>query len=57
MDKKWGVKLSFEEESDSSMKSDEKGLTKDRGRVLLTSCSCFIILTIDLVVLGVKIVS
>ncbi len=56
MDKKWGVKLSFEEESDSSMKSDEKGLTKDRGRVLL-SCSCFIILTIDLVVLGVKIVS
>lgn len=57
MDEKWGVKLSPEEESNSSMKSNEEGLTKDRGSMSLTSCSCFTILIIDLIVLGIKIVS
>jgi hypothetical protein len=57
MDGEWGVKLSFEEKSNSSMKSNEEDLTKDRGQMLLTLCSCFTILTIDLVVLGIKIVS
>jgi hypothetical protein len=57
MDKKWGVKLSPEEESNSSMKSNEEGLTKDRGSMSLTSCFCFTILIIDPIVLGIKIVS
>ncbi len=35
MDEKWGVKLSPEEESNSSMKSNEEGLTKDRGSMSL----------------------
>jgi hypothetical protein len=52
-----GCQLSLEKKSNSSMKSDEKGLIKDKGRMLLTSCSCFIILTIDPYVLGIKIVS
>ncbi len=57
MDKEWGVKLSLEEESNDSMKSNEKGLIKDKGRMSLTSCSCFTILTTNLTVLDVKIVS
>jgi hypothetical protein len=39
------------------MKLDEEGLTEDRGQVSLLSCFCFTILTIDLVVLGINIVS
>jgi hypothetical protein len=30
MDEEWGVKLSFEEESNNSMKTDEEGLIEDR---------------------------
>jgi hypothetical protein len=57
MDKKLGVKSSLEGESNSSMKSNEEGLIEDKDRVLLTSCSCFTVLTADLVVIGIKIVS
>ncbi len=55
--KKRGVKLSLEEELNSSMKSNEKGLIENISRVSLTSYYCFTILTINLIVLGVKIVS
>ncbi len=57
VDKEWGVKLSPKEELDSSMKSNEKGLTENKGRMSLTSCSRCTILTTNLVVLGVKIIS
>lgn len=30
MDEEWGVKLSLEEESNNSMKTDEEGLIEDR---------------------------
>jgi hypothetical protein len=46
MDKGWGVKLPPKEKSDNSMKIDEVGSSKDRRQVLLTSCSCFTILTL-----------
>jgi hypothetical protein len=52
-----GVKLSLKEKSDSSMKSDEEGLTEDKNQMLLTSCSYFTILTTNTNVLGIKIVS
>jgi hypothetical protein len=51
-----GVKLSPKEESNNSMKLDEKGLTENKGWVLLTSCSCFIILTTNLVIIDGKMV-
>jgi hypothetical protein len=57
MDKEWGVKSSSKEESDNSMKIDEKCLIEDRGQMSLTSYSCFTILPTNPIVLGVKIVS
>jgi hypothetical protein len=52
LDEDWGVKSSFEEESNNSLKPNEEGLTKDKNQVLLTSCSCFTILTKTLLFLA-----
>jgi hypothetical protein len=57
MNEEWGVKSSLKEELDSSMKSDEKGLIKDKSQMSLTSCFCFIILPTNIVVPGIRIVS
>jgi hypothetical protein len=39
------------------MKIDEEGLSKNRGRMSLTSCSYFTILTTNPIGLGIEIVS
>jgi hypothetical protein len=52
-----GVSSCLKEELNSSMKSNEKCLIENISRVSLISYSCFTILTINLIVLGVKIVS
>jgi len=57
VDEEWGIKLLLEEESNNSMKTYEEGLFKNRSWMLLISCFCFTILTIDLIVLSIKIVS
>ncbi len=57
VDEEWGVKPSTKEELDNSMKWNEKGLTKYRGRMSLFSCFCFTISTINPTIHGIKIVS
>lgn len=57
VDEEWGIKLIPKEKSNNWMKTYEEGLSKNRGWMLLISCSCFTILTIDLIVLSIKIVS
>jgi hypothetical protein len=56
MDEGWGMKSSPKEKSDSSMKIDEVVAFKNRRQMSLISCFCFTILTINPIIIGVKIV-
>ncbi len=52
-----GVKSSPKEEFNSSMKINEIATSKNKRRMLLTSCFCFTILTTNPIIIGIKIVS